>query len=300
MTIGTTTQLSRRALLVLALPAMTASAARAQSGTADAADYPDRPVTFIVPFAPAGGTDTLTRLLAAQLQQRLGKPFVVENRPGAGTVIATNFVAKSTARRLHDHDGGVVARDRRHAVQIAALRPGQRPGAGGADRQSAVRAGGQSVAAGEQCRGSHQARQGTAAELRLGRHRRVPSSGGGAVRQHGRHQDDACALSRHGARADRSDGRLHPIDVQRSRSGAAADQGRKIARARGDDHATLRGAARRSAARRCRRAGLRRGGMAGRRRAGANAATDPRQAQFRAQCDRGDAGYPLAHGAISA
>jgi tripartite-type tricarboxylate transporter receptor subunit TctC len=97
MTIGTTTQLSRRALLVLALPAMTVSAARAQSGTADAADYPDRPVTFIVPFAPAGGTDTLARLLAAQLQQRLGKPFVVENRPGAGTVIATNFVAKSTS-----------------------------------------------------------------------------------------------------------------------------------------------------------------------------------------------------------
>jgi tripartite-type tricarboxylate transporter receptor subunit TctC len=97
MTIGTTTQLSRRALLVLALPAMTVSAGRAQSGTADAADYPDRPVTFIVPFAPAGGTDTLARLLAAQLQQRLGKPFVVENRPGAGTVIATNFVAKSAA-----------------------------------------------------------------------------------------------------------------------------------------------------------------------------------------------------------
>jgi tripartite-type tricarboxylate transporter receptor subunit TctC len=96
MTIGTTTRLSRRALLVLALPA-TVSAARAQSGTADAADYPDRPITFIVPFAPAGGTDTLTRLLAAQLQQRLGKPFVVENRPGAGTVIATNFVAKSAA-----------------------------------------------------------------------------------------------------------------------------------------------------------------------------------------------------------
>jgi tripartite-type tricarboxylate transporter receptor subunit TctC len=96
MTIGTTTRLSRRALLVLALPAMTVSAARAQSGTADAADYPDRPVTFIVPFAPAGGTDTLARLLAAQLQQRLGKTFVVENRPGAGTVIATNFVAKST------------------------------------------------------------------------------------------------------------------------------------------------------------------------------------------------------------
>jgi len=89
------TMLSRRALLVVALPAMAVSAARAQSSAADVADYPDRPVTFIVPFAPAGGTDTLARLLGAQLQQRLGKPFVVENRPGAGTVIATNFVANS-------------------------------------------------------------------------------------------------------------------------------------------------------------------------------------------------------------
>src|SRR5208282_55097 len=64
---------------------------------AAAEDYPSRPVTFIVPFAPAGGTDILARLLAQKLEQRLGKPFVVENRPGAGTVIATNFVAKSAA-----------------------------------------------------------------------------------------------------------------------------------------------------------------------------------------------------------
>ena len=46
-------------------------------------------------FAPAGGTDILARLLGQKLEQRLGKPFVVENRPGAGTVLATNYVAKS-------------------------------------------------------------------------------------------------------------------------------------------------------------------------------------------------------------
>ncbi len=78
---------------------MTVNIARAQSGApnaaADAEAYPDHPVTFIVPFAPAGGTDILTHLLAAKLEQQFGKPFVVENRPGAGTVIATNFVAKS-------------------------------------------------------------------------------------------------------------------------------------------------------------------------------------------------------------
>ena len=48
-----------------------------------------------MPFAPAGGTDILARLLGEKLEQALGKPFVVENRPGAGTVIATNFVANS-------------------------------------------------------------------------------------------------------------------------------------------------------------------------------------------------------------
>ena len=83
--------LSRRTLLAIALPAIAAKMARA----AAAEDYPSQPVTFIVPFAPAGGTDILARLLGQKLEQRLGKPFVVENRPGAGTVIATNFVAKS-------------------------------------------------------------------------------------------------------------------------------------------------------------------------------------------------------------
>jgi tripartite-type tricarboxylate transporter receptor subunit TctC len=85
------TIVSRRTLLTIALPAMAAKIAYAE----DAEDYPSRQVTFIVPFAPAGGTDILARLLGQKLEQRLTKPFVVENRPGAGTVIATNFVAKS-------------------------------------------------------------------------------------------------------------------------------------------------------------------------------------------------------------
>jgi tripartite-type tricarboxylate transporter receptor subunit TctC len=87
------TMLSRRALLAMTLPAIAAGTARAE----DAEDYPSRQVTFIVPFAPAGGTDILARLLGQKLEQRLNKSFVVENRPGAGTVIATNFVANSPA-----------------------------------------------------------------------------------------------------------------------------------------------------------------------------------------------------------
>jgi len=95
MTPRTAITISRRSLLAAALPAITIQAARAQDGTVAAADYPSHQVTFIVPFAPAGGTDLLARLLAERLEQALGKQFVVENRPGAGTVIATNFVAKS-------------------------------------------------------------------------------------------------------------------------------------------------------------------------------------------------------------
>jgi tripartite-type tricarboxylate transporter receptor subunit TctC len=83
--------LSRRTLLTIALPAMAASVARAE----DAEDYPSHPVSFIVPFAPGGGTDVLARVLGQKLEARLGKSFVVENRPGSGTVIATNFIAKS-------------------------------------------------------------------------------------------------------------------------------------------------------------------------------------------------------------
>jgi len=83
--------LSRRTLLTVALPGLAATLARAQ----EPAEYPTRPVTFIVPYAPGGGTDTLARLLSERLQERLGQPFPVQNRPGEGTVIATNFVAKS-------------------------------------------------------------------------------------------------------------------------------------------------------------------------------------------------------------
>ena len=95
MTTKTAITISRRALLAATLPAMAVKIARAQNGTPAGGDYPSRQVTFIVPFAPAGGTDVLARLLAQKLEQELGAPFVVENRPGAGTVIATNFVAKS-------------------------------------------------------------------------------------------------------------------------------------------------------------------------------------------------------------
>ena len=58
-------------------------------------DYPSRTITFLCPFPAGGGTDILTRLLAQELQEKLGKPVIVDNRPGAGTQIAANATAKS-------------------------------------------------------------------------------------------------------------------------------------------------------------------------------------------------------------
>ena len=62
---------------------------------ASAEDYPSHNVTVIVPFTPAGATDILARMAALAWEQKFGKSFVVENRPGAGQQIGVNMVAKA-------------------------------------------------------------------------------------------------------------------------------------------------------------------------------------------------------------
>jgi tripartite-type tricarboxylate transporter receptor subunit TctC len=64
-------------------------------GSLRAQDYPSRPVTTVVPFAPGGAGDILSRMLSRHLEQRLGKPFLVENKPGAGGATGTATVAKA-------------------------------------------------------------------------------------------------------------------------------------------------------------------------------------------------------------
>jgi tripartite-type tricarboxylate transporter receptor subunit TctC len=64
---------------------------------ATAQDYPSRPVKVIVPFPAGGGTDALTRVVVKGMEQRLGQPFIVENRGGAGTTLAATAVARSDA-----------------------------------------------------------------------------------------------------------------------------------------------------------------------------------------------------------
>jgi tripartite-type tricarboxylate transporter receptor subunit TctC len=75
--------------------AVGAAALSARSSIADAQSYPSRSVRLIVPFAPAGSTDILARLIGQWLSERLGQPFVIENHPGAGTNIGTEIVVNA-------------------------------------------------------------------------------------------------------------------------------------------------------------------------------------------------------------
>jgi len=64
---------------------------------ARAEQYPARPVTIVVPFSAGGGSDLLARLVAQKLEEKLGKPFIIENRPGAGTTLAAMTVVRAPA-----------------------------------------------------------------------------------------------------------------------------------------------------------------------------------------------------------
>ena len=74
--------------LIVAAVCLGSAAAWAQAGT-----YPDRPVTIVVPFAAGGPADIYARFLAQRLQGEFKQPFVVEDKPGAGSIIGTNVVA---------------------------------------------------------------------------------------------------------------------------------------------------------------------------------------------------------------
>ncbi|MBR0646814.1 tripartite tricarboxylate transporter substrate binding protein [Plastoroseomonas hellenica] len=79
---------TRRALLAATAAALPLSAARAQRA------WPERPIRMLVGYAPGGGVDIVARLLAEPLRAALGQPVLVENRPGAGAMIAAQAVAR--------------------------------------------------------------------------------------------------------------------------------------------------------------------------------------------------------------
>ncbi|GGJ28141.1 Bug family tripartite tricarboxylate transporter substrate binding protein [Neoroseomonas lacus] len=83
------TLVGRRRLLAVPLAGLAAPAVHAQS------TWPQGPIRIIVPYGPGGGTDLTIRILAPKLSAYLGQPVVIENRPGAGSTLGTDFVAKS-------------------------------------------------------------------------------------------------------------------------------------------------------------------------------------------------------------
>ena len=62
---------------------------------AHAQQFPNRPIRFISPYPPGGGNDTLARILADKLGDSLGQRIIVDNRPGANTIVGTEITAKS-------------------------------------------------------------------------------------------------------------------------------------------------------------------------------------------------------------
>ena len=80
----------RRFLCALALAAVLPGPAQAQV-------FPAKPVRLVVPFPPGGATDIIGRMLGQKLQELWGQPVVIEYKPGGGTVVGTDFVAKSPA-----------------------------------------------------------------------------------------------------------------------------------------------------------------------------------------------------------
>jgi len=64
---------------------------------ANSQSFPTRPIKIVVGFAPGGNTDVVTRIVAARMQDLLGQPVIVENKPGAGGVVATDFIVKAPA-----------------------------------------------------------------------------------------------------------------------------------------------------------------------------------------------------------
>jgi tripartite-type tricarboxylate transporter receptor subunit TctC len=119
-------KLPRRNFLHLAAGAATLPAV---SRIARAQAYPSRPVRIIVGAAPSGTYDIMARLIGEWLSERLGQPFVIENRPGAGTTIGTEAVVKAP-EWLYAPAGRCSGRNQRAALRQTQFQshPGYRAG----------------------------------------------------------------------------------------------------------------------------------------------------------------------------
>ena len=139
-------KLPRRQFLHLAAGA---AALPAVSRIAWAQAYPTRPVRIVVGFAAGGATDILARLIGQWLSERLGQPFVIENRPGAGSNIGTEAVVRAPPDGYTLLLVGAAQRDQRDALRQAQFQFHPRHRAGRGHHRDAQRHGGESIGSGQ-------------------------------------------------------------------------------------------------------------------------------------------------------
>lgn len=193
---------SRRQLLHLAAGA---AALPALSSVAWAYPYPSRPVRIIVGFAAGGPNDILARLIGQWLSERLGQPFVIENRPGAGSNIATEAVVRAVPdgnTLLLVGTPNAINTTLYEKLQFDFIRD-IAPVAGlirGASSWWSI------LGTGQDASRVHRLCQGASGQavLRVRRRRRDHPHHRRAIQARGRPRYTACALSRRGARAHRS------------------------------------------------------------------------------------------------
>ena len=220
--------------------------------------YPSRPVRWIVGFAAGGTTDIVARLIGQWLSERLGQPFIIENRPGAGTNIATEAVVRAPAdgytllfvgaanainATLYDKLNFNFIRDIAPVAGIVRV-----PNVMVVNPSVPAKTVPEFIAYAKANPGK--------INMASSGDRDVAPSGRRAVQDDGRRQHAARALSRRGARADRPARRTGAGHVRHHACFDRVHQGRQAARAGGDHRDALGGAAGYSDRRRV-RAGLR-------------------------------------------
>ena len=238
-----------------------AAACCALPALAAAQEFPTKPIKLIVPFPPGGPNDIIARVVGQRMSELIKQPVVIDNRGGQGGVLGTDAVAKAAP------DGytiGIVSASalvinpsmEKVAYDVA---EGFRAGHAGGDR--AGNAGGREQRARQEHGRAGRARQGAArqAQFRLRRRRRPAASCRRIVQAHRQDRHRARALSRRGARDQRSARPAGADGVPRPAGDAAADQGRHAAADR-----ARRAAARADRARRADHRGSRHAGSADR------------------------------------